>query len=205
MKGLTTRQAEVLRFVGDHSERNGFPPSVRDIGDRFGLNPATVHDHIKALERKGHLLRQPNRSRSLVVIKPDRPTEPHLKPNEVPIVGRVAAGAPILAQENIEDVVQLPDGWAPEGAFLLRVAGDSMQDAHILNGDYVLVRPSKTASNGEIVVAMIEDEATVKRFYRMKNSVELRPENPAFAPIEVNESESARFGIVGKVIGVFRV
>ena len=205
MKGLTTRQAEILRFVGDHSERNGFPPSVRDIGNRFGLNPATVHDHIKALERKGHLLRQPNRSRSLVVIKPGPPTEPHLKPNEVPIVGRVAAGAPILAQENIEDVVQLPDGWAPEGAFLLRVEGDSMQNAHILNGDYVLVRPGKTASNGEIVVAMIEDEATVKRFYRTKNSVELRPENPAFAPIEVKESESARIGIVGKVIGVFRV
>ncbi len=205
MKGLTTRQAEVLRFIGDHRERNGFPPSVRDIGDRFGLNPATVHDHIKALERKGRLLRQPNRSRSLVVIEAEGPTEQYLTPNEVPIVGRVAAGAPILAQENIEDVVRLPDGWAPEGAFLLRVEGDSMQDAHILDGDYVLVRPDRTASNGEIVVAMIEDEATVKRFYRMKNSVELRPENPAYAPIKLKGSEATRFGIVGKVIGVFRV
>ena len=205
MKKLTSRQAEVLQFIGKHSERHGFPPSVRDIGDRFGLNPATVHDHIKALERKGRLLRQPNRSRSLVVIKPDGPTDEHLTPNEVPIVGRVAAGAPILAQENIEDVLRLPEGWAPEGAFLLRVEGDSMQNAHILDGDYVLVRPDKTASNGEIVVAMIEDEATVKRFYRKKNSVELRPENPAYAPIEVRGSEASGFSIVGKVIGVFRV
>ena len=205
MKELTARQAEVLSFIGEHSKRNGFPPSVRDIGNRFGLNPATVHDHIKALERKGRLLRQPNRSRSLVVIKPGGPTDAHLTPKEVPVIGRVAAGAPILAQENIEDVLRLPDGWAPEGAFLLRVEGDSMQDAHILDGDYVLVRPDKTASNGEIVVAMIDDEATVKRFYRKKNSVELRPENPAYAPIEVRSSESTGFSIVGKVIGVFRV
>ena len=205
MTKLTSRQAEVLQFIGEHSERHGFPPSVRDIGDRFGLNPATVHDHIKALERKGRLLRQPNRSRSLVVIKPDGPTDEHLTPKEVPVIGRVAAGAPILAQENIEDVLRLPDGWAPEGAFLLRVEGDSMQDAHILDGDYVLVRPDKTASNGEIVVAMIDDEATVKRFYRKKNSVELRPENPAYAPIAVRASEATGFSIVGKVIGVFRV
>ena len=205
VKGLTSRQGEVLRFIGKHTEENGFPPSVRDIGDQFGLNPATVHDHIKALERKGHLLRQPKRSRSLVVIKPDRPTEQHLTPNEIPIIGRVAAGAPILAQENIEDVVRLPDGWAPEGAFLLRVEGDSMQDAHILDGDHVLVRPDKNASNGEIVVAMIGDEATVKRFYRKKNSVELRAENPAYAPIVIRGSEATEFGIVGKVIGVFRV
>ena len=205
MKTLTSRQAEILLFIGKHCERNGFPPSVRDIGARFGLNPATVHDHIRALERKGRLHRQPKLSRSLVVINPDGPTEEHLTPNEVPIVGRVAAGAPILAQENIEDVVRLPDGWAPEGAFLLRVEGDSMQDAHILDGDYVLVRPDKTASNGEIVVAMIEDEATVKRFYRRKNRVELRSENPVYAPIEVRESEATEFAIIGKVIGVFRV
>ena len=205
MKELTARQAEVLSFIEDHTGRNGFPPSVRDIGDRFSLNPATVHDHIKALERKGRLLRQPNRSRSLVVVKPQSTERAHPTPNEIPIVGRVAAGAPILAEENVEDVVRLPDGWAPEGAFLLKVEGDSMQDAHILDGDYVMVRPAKTASNGEIVVALIEDEATVKRFYRKKNSVELRPENPAYEPIRIQGSEATRFGIVGKVIGVFRI
>ncbi len=205
MKQLTTRQAEILTFIADHSEGHGFPPSVRDIGDRFGLNPATVHDHIKALERKGHLRRHANRSRSLVVITPDRPTRRHITGNEIPVIGSVAAGTPTLAQENIEDVVRLPEGWAPEGAFLLRVEGDSMQDAHILDGDYVLVRPDKTAANGEIVVAMMGDEATVKRFYRRKNSVELRPENPAYAPIEVRGSDATEFSIVGKVIGVFRV
>ena len=205
VKGLTTRQAEILNFIASHTRRLGFPPSVRDIGDRFGLNPATVHDHIKALERKGRLLRQPNRSRSLVVIKPEGPTEEHLTPKEVPVIGRVAAGAPILAQENIEDVVRLPYSWAPEGAFLLQVEGESMQDAHILDGDYVLVRPAKTASNGEIVVAMIEDEATVKRFYRTHDRVELRAENVAYPPIEIRESDATGFGIIGKVIGVFRV
>ncbi len=198
---LTKRQEQVLDFIRDHSRENGFPPSVREIGGRFGLSPATVHDHIKALERKGSLERRANRSRSLVVAEPERQ---HATPTDVPVVGRVAAGSPILAEENIEDVVRLPEGWAADGSFLLKVEGDSMEGAHILDGDYVLVRPQQTASNGEIVIALIEDEATVKRFYKAKNRVELRAENPAYGPIEIEFSEGVSVGIVGKVVGVMR-
>jgi repressor LexA len=204
---LTSRQEQVLRFIEDHTERSGFPPSVRDIGEQFGLNPATVHDHIKALERKGHLLRRPHRSRSLVVVnrKPRDIAPESTEDPGVPIVGRVAAGEPILARENIEDMVHFPGGWAPAGSFLLRVQGDSMQDDHILDGDYVLIRPQKTATNGEIVVALIEDEATVKRFYRTRERIELRPANEAYEPIRIDESEGTTFALVGTVVGVLRI
>ena len=204
MINLTPRQEQILDFISDYSRSNGFPPAVRDIGDRFGLNPATVHEHLKALERKGHLRREPGRSRSLVLtgsaVVPEIPATAH-----VPVVGQVAAGAPILAEQNIEDVVGLPEGWVPPGSFLLRVRGDSMQDAHILDGDRVLVRPQKSASNGEIVVALVEDEATVKRFYKRGARVELRPENPAYEPIRIDGADGVAVSIVGKVVGVFRV
>ncbi len=198
---LTKRQEQILDFIRDHSRDNGFPPSVREIGERFGLSPATIHDHIKALERKGALERTANRSRSLVVAEH---RVAHTTPTDVPVVGRVAAGAPILAEENIEDVVRLPEGWAADGSFLLKVEGDSMEGAHILDGDLVLVRPQKTASNGEIVVALIGDEATVKRFHKTKDRVELRAENPAYEPIRIESSEDVSVGIVGKVVGVMR-
>ena len=121
------------------------------------------------------------------------------------VVGRVAAGLPLLAQENIEDMIQLPKEWAPSGAFLLKVQGNSMEGAHILDGDYVLVHPQKTAANGEIVVALIGDEATVKRFYRTERGVTLKAENPKYEPIEIERSEATAFSIVGKVMGVLRV
>jgi repressor LexA len=123
----------------------------------------------------------------------------------IPIVGRVAAGLPLLAQQNIEDMIQLPKAWAPAGAFLLKVQGNSMEGAHILDGDYVLVHPHQTASNGEIVVAMIGEEATVKRFYRTDEGISLKAENPQYKPIEIERSEAAAFKIVGKVMGVLRV
>ena len=199
---LTKRQGQVLEFIRSYTRESGYPPSVRDIGTEFGLSPATVHDHLKALERKGYLDRKPNLSRSLSVTKQDQDQR---TPTEVPVIGRVAAGSPILAEENIEDVVRLPDGWAPSGSFLLKVQGDSMVNAHILDGDYVLVRPQKTAANGEIVVALIDDEATVKRFYKKANRVELRAENPAYEPIQVHQSDPRSIGLVGRVVGVFRV
>jgi len=123
----------------------------------------------------------------------------------IPIVGKVAAGMPLLAQENIDDMIQLPKEWAPAGAFLLKVQGNSMEGAHILNGDYVLVHPQETAANGEIVVALIGDEATVKRFYRSERGITLKPENPKFVPIEIERHEAASFKLVGKVMGVLRV
>lgn len=201
---LTERQQSILDFINDYVEENGFPPSVREIGGHFGIYPATVQDHISALERKGYLQKKRFQSRTLSVSASSRRNSASGAPG-IPIVGKVAAGEPLLAQENIEDIVQLPKDWAPTGAFLLKVQGNSMEGAHILDGDYVLVHPQETAANGEIVVALIEDEATVKRFYRSDRGVTLKPENPKYRPIEIERSEAARFKLVGKVMGVLRV
>src|ERR1700733_12210582 len=152
---LTERQQAIFDFITEYAEANGFPPSVREIGRHFDVYPATVQDHISALERKGFLQKKRFQSRTLSVPVAHRPTANRtLETQGTPIVGRVAAGKPILAEENIEDTVQLPKDWAPEGAFLLKVAGNSMIQAHILDGDYVLVQPSSAATNGEIVVAL---------------------------------------------------
>ena len=198
---LTERQQSILDFINDYIEDNGFPPSVREIGSHFGIYPATVQDHISALERKGCLQKKRFQSRTLSVSAPSRRNSG----SGTPILGRVAAGEPLLAQENIEDFVQLPKDWAPAGAFLLKIQGNSMEGAHILDGDYVLVHPQETAANGEIVVALIEDEATVKRFYRSEKGITLKPENPKYRPIEIERSEAAQFKLVGKVMGVLRV
>ena len=195
---LTERQQAILDFINQHVEENGFPPSVREIGRHFEIYPATVQDHISALERKGYLQKKRFQSRTLSVPASSR------RPG-IPIVGRVAAGQPLLAQQNIEDTVQLPKEWAPAGAFLLKVQGNSMEGAHILNGDYVLVHPQETAANGEIVVALIGEEATVKRFYKTQRGITLKAENPKFAPIEIERTEAASFKLIGKVMGVLRV
>jgi len=199
---LTDRQQSILDFINDYVKDNGFPPSVREIGKHFGIYPATVQDHLSALERKGHLHKKRFQSRSLSVPASSRRSSTE---GGIPIIGRVAAGLPLLAQENIEDMIQLPKDWAPAGAFLLKVQGHSMEGAHILNGDYVLVHPQQTAANGEIVVALIGDEATVKRFYRTDHGITLKAENPKFEPIEIERSEAASFKVIGKVMGVLRV
>jgi len=198
---LTERQQAILDFITEYVASNSFPPSVREIGRHFGIYPATVQDHISALERKGRLQKKRFQSRTLSVPASSR----QRNPNGIPIVGRVAAGQPLLAQENIEDMIQLPKQWAPAGAFLLKVQGNSMEGAHILDGDYVLVHPQQTAVNGEIVVALIGDEATVKRFYLTDRGITLKAENPKFEPIEIERSEAASFNIVGRVMGVLRV
>jgi len=192
---LTEKQQAILDFINAYLDEHQYPPSVREIGKHFGVYPATVQDHISALERKGFLQKRRFQSRALSVAAPHRPG--------VPIVGNVAAGVPLLAQENIEQMVQLPTEWAPAGSFLLRVKGDSMVGAHILDGDYVLVQPNQSATNGEIVVALIEDEATVKRFYKTKRGVTLKAENPKFDPIEISTAENLR--ILGHVVGVLRL
>src|SRR5260370_6593564 len=194
---LTERQQAILDFIGEYAGENGFPPSVREIGRHFGIYPATVQDHISALERKGYLHKKRFQSRTLSVSASSR--RPSADQPGIPIVGRVVAGLPLLAHENIEDIVQLPKDWAPQGAFLLKVQGNSMEGAHILDGDYVLVHPNKTAANGEIVVALIGDEATVKRFYQTERGVTLKAENPEYKPIEIQSSETASFNVVGKV------
>jgi repressor LexA len=197
---LTEKQQAILDFINDYISEHQYPPSVREIGKHFGIYPATVQDHISAIERKGFLQKKRFQSRTLSVSKTFRP-------GGIPIVGTVAAGVPILAQENIEDVVHLPERWAPTGSFLLKVKGDSMIGAHILDGDYVLVQPRESARDGEIIVALVGDEATVKRFYKTASGIELRAENPRFKTIEVSKDDAASrgFKIIGCVAGVMRL
>ena len=198
---LTQKQQAILDFIHKYLDDHQYPPSVREIGKHFGIYPATVQDHISALERKGFLQKQRFQSRSLSVSAGSRR-------GGVPIVGTVAAGVPLLAQENIEDVVHLPDRWAVTGSFLLKVKGDSMVGAHILDGDYVLVHPRSSANDGEIVVALIGEEATVKRFFKTARGIILKAENPKFKPIEVAAAEGGDqkdFRIVGRVAGVMRL
>ena len=203
---LTERQQAILDFVSEYAEKNGFPPSVREIGRHFGIYPATVQDHIKALERKGCLQKKRFQSRTLSVPASSRRSlSGRARHPGIPIAGRVAAGRPLLAEENVEDMIQLPKDWAPAGAFLLKVQGNSMEGAHILDGDYVLVHPQQTAVDGEVVVALIGDEATVKRFYRTERGITLKAENPEYEPIKIEGNEAASFNVVGKVVGVFRV
>lgn len=202
---LTERQQTILDFINEYVEANGFPPSVREIGRHFGIYPATVQDHLSALERKGHLQKKRFQSRTLSVPASSRRQSSAARPGGIPIVGNVAAGLPLLAQENIEDMIHLPKDWAPAGAFLLKVQGNSMEGAHILDGDYVLVHPQQTAANGEIVVALLGEEATVKRFYRTDRGITLKAENPKFDPIEIERSETASFRLIGRVMGVLRV
>ncbi len=201
---LTERQQDILDFINEYIADNSFPPSVREIGRHFGIYPATVQDHISALERKGALQKKKFQSRTLSVSSGPR-TKPGTEGTTIPIVGNVAAGAPLLAHENIEGEIQLPKHWAPGGSFLLKVKGDSMIGAHILDGDYVMVHPQQSANNGEIVVALIDDEATVKRFQRTNRGIKLIAENPKFKPIEIERSEAGTVQLVGRVIGVLRV
>src|SRR5213593_906726 len=196
---LTDKQQAILDFINEYVEENGFPPSVREIGRKFGIYPATVQDHISALERKGCLQKKRFQSRTLSVPASSR------RPPGIPIVGKVAAGQPVLAQENIEDMIHLPKDWAPAGAFLLKIQGNSMEGAHILDGDYVLVHPQQSASNGEIVVALIGDEATVKRFYKTERGITLRAENPDYAPIQMSREEAAELRVIGRVAGLLRL
>lgn len=204
-RDLTTRQQQILDFIRAEIHRRGFPPSVREIGEAVGLSSSsTVHSHLAALETKGLIRRDPSKPRALEVLD-YRDTErgvDYESVQAVPLVGSVAAGQPILASENIEMTLPLPSSFAGEETFILRVKGDSMIEAGILNGDFVVVRQQSTASNGEIVVAMINDEATVKRFFREGARIRLQPENSAMDPIYADEHVD--FAILGKVVALFR-
>jgi len=189
-KGLTRRQKEILTFVQRYSEAHGYPPSVREIGQALGLtSSSTVHSHLAALERKGYLRRDPSKPRALEVLRDEREI-PARKVVALPVVGRVAAGQPILAQENIEEYFPLPaDFVRSEEAFILHVRGDSMINAGIQDGDLLLVRRQPTAQNGEIVVARVDgDEATVKRFFKEPDRIRLQPENDAMEPIYTRDA-----------------
>ncbi|HEX2288447.1 MAG TPA: transcriptional repressor LexA [Gaiellaceae bacterium] len=196
---LTKRQREIFDYIRRYLRKYGYPPTVREIGNALGLHsPSTVHAHLAKLEQIGMLRRDPTKPRAieLMVGKARRA----LKGPGIPVVGNVAAGEPILAEENIEDYYEVPSVIGGEGDdYILKVRGDSMKDAGILEGDFVVVRPTDEAANGEIVVALLGDEATVKRFYRERNAIRLEPENEAHEPIRTQDAE-----LLGKVIGVFR-
>ena len=208
---LTGRQQEIWDFVVGYVERQGYPPTVREIGEAVGLaSPSTVHAHLANLERAGLLRRDPTKPRALELVGRPRP-QPAMQParqdrvdvHKLPLVGEIAAGGPLLAEENIEDYVGVPEPLE-RGDFLLRVKGDSMIEAGILDGDIVVVRRQSEARNGDIVVALAgddesADEATVKRFFREPGRVRLQPENSALEPIYARHVQ-----ILGTVIGVFR-
>jgi repressor LexA len=198
MEELSERQAAILDFIARHCRDTGYPPTVREIGLAVGLaSPSTVHAHLAKLESAGHIKRDPTKPRAMFVRRDaeEPAAEPRPRVEALPLVGSVAAGAPRLAEQDVEDWVSTPF----EGDFVLRVTGDSMKDAGILDGDLVVVRRAQTADDGEIVVAQIEDEATVKRLRRAGGRVELVPENDAYSPIVADE-----VSLCGVVVGVLR-
>ncbi|HNQ06289.1 MAG TPA: transcriptional repressor LexA [Tetrasphaera sp.] len=220
--GLTVRQRRVLDVIRTSIDQRGYPPSMREIGEAVGLvSPSSVAHQLHALERKGYLRRDPNRPRAIEVVSPNAPGERGYRPGDheddghqdetgsgdarpeasyVPVIGRIAAGSPIMADEVVEDVFPLPRQIVGDGTlFLLRVVGDSMIDAAICDGDWVVVRQQPTADNGDIVAALLDNEATVKTFKRRDGKVWLMPHNPAFGPIDGDHAT-----ILGKVTAVLR-
>jgi len=200
---LSNRQKAILDYIKQEVRKRGYPPSVREIGEAVGLaSSSTVHGHLERLEKKGYIRRDPTKPRAIEIIDGDDfATDFNLSVSRIPLVGKVTAGEPILATENVEDYFPLPSHFADaDNTFMLKVKGDSMIEAGILDGDYVIVRVQHTANNGDIVVAMNEDnEATVKTFYREKDHIRLQPENASMEPIILKNVT-----ILGKVIGLFR-
>ncbi|WFE15988.1 transcriptional repressor LexA [Bacillus atrophaeus] len=203
MTKLSKRQLDILRFIKAEVKTKGYPPSVREIGEAVGLaSSSTVHGHLARLETKGLIRRDPTKPRAIEILDEEEVQIPKSQVVNVPVIGKVTAGSPITAVENIEEYFPLPDRMIPpdEHVFMLEIMGESMIDAGILDKDYVIVKQQSTANNGEIVVAMTEDdEATVKRFYKEDTHVRLQPENPTMEPIILQN-----VSILGKVIGVFR-
>ncbi|UMZ73538.1 LexA repressor [Natranaerofaba carboxydovora] len=219
---LTERQKEIIKFIEDKINEVGYPPSVREICKGVGLSStSTVHSHLTKLEKLGYIRRDPTKPRAMEVIgsrkkkssvledSNDKPTNTYTGDNSpipknyqsVPLVGQVTAGMPILAEENIQDYYPLPFDFLASGeeGFMLKVRGDSMIDAGIYDGDLVVVKKQESANNGEVVVALLEDEATVKRFYKENSTIRLEPENPSHSPIYSKDVK-----VLGKVVGLYR-
>lgn len=202
MVDLTKRQQEIFEFIKRYSARHGYPPTVRDIGKAVGLaSSSTVHAHLANLEKVGLLRRDPSKPRAIELLdKAVDSVKSIVKPAGLPLVGQVAAGNPVLAEENIEDYIETPSvAGGQDGEYLLRVRGESMIDAGILPEDLVVVRRQETAIDGDIVVALVGEEATVKRFFQEPDHIRLQPENTAMEPIRTKEVQ-----ILGKVIGLMR-
>lgn len=202
MKKVSKRQEDILAFIKEEVRAKGYPPSVREIGEAVGLaSSSTVHGHLARLEQKGFIRRDPTKPRAIEILEPEESIQKqHVI--HVPLVGKVTAGSPITAIENIEEYFPLPDtyGTSEDQLFMLEIMGESMIEAGILDGDLVIVKQKSTAINGDIVVAMTaEDEATVKRFFKEKNHFRLQPENSSMEPIIVDQ-----VSILGQVVGLYR-
>jgi repressor LexA len=211
MQGLTKRQAQTLDYIRQSIEERGYPPTLREIGEYMGIRSTNgVNDHLRALERKGYLTREDMKSRALRVVDVnDRQAPPRSSDDnimDIRIVGRVAAGLPLLAEENVVDTVRVDRMLVRGGreVFGLRVTGDSMIEAGILNGDYIFVRKQPTADRGDIVVALIGDEATVKYYYPEKDYIRFQPANGQMAPILVRAADFKPTMLLGVVVGVYR-
>lgn len=197
-KDLTDKQQLILNFIKDEINDSGFPPTVREIGDKFGITVKGAYDHMKAIEKKGYIKTEHNKSRAIVII--DDESEIKSKGIRIPLLGRIAAGTPILAEENIEDFLLFPEEMFTKGEyFALTVKGDSMIEGGILDGDIAVIKKQNTANNGEIIAALLEDEATLKVLQKTSNAIRLMPKNPAYKPIECIE-----VAIMGKLAAVFR-
>ena len=198
-KPLTKKQDQIFEFIRKHVQDTGYPPTVREIGMDFGISEKGAYDHLNAIEKKGYIRRVPKKPRAIEILEfvPQKLPQAAV---EVPIVGRVAAGEPILASENVEGTLPVPREVVKEDTcFALRINGKSMIEAGIFEGDVVIVRSQNYADSGDIVVALLEDEATVKRFFRDGNRIRLQPENSVMSPIIVDDAQ-----ILGKVVGLFR-
>ncbi len=197
MKSLTQRQQEVLDFIAGFVEDHAYPPTIREIADRFDISVKGAYDHVKALEKKGKLKLGENRSRALEIVAKERPERSVI---DLPLLGAVAAGKPILADENFAGTVPVPAELVRHApCFALTVRGDSMKDAGIFNGDIAIIEERQSADNGEIVVAMLDDSVTLKRFFRENNRVKLVAENAAYSPIYTQDVR-----IVGRLRGLIR-
>ena len=215
---LSPRQKSILTFIIEQVQLKGYPPSVREIGLAVGLqSSSTVHGHLNQLQSKGYIMRDPTKPRAIMILKDtegnpflneenssfdssDETTEHFDEMVNLPLIGTVAAGSPILAEENLEDTISFPMRFIRhDDAFMLKIKGDSMINAGIFDGDYIIVAPQPTAANGEIVVAMLDGEATCKTFYREKDCIRLQPENDSMKPIYTKDAS-----IIGKVISLFR-
>lgn len=205
MEELTQRQLSILNYIIKEIKQKGYPPSVREIGKAVGLkSPASVHNHLKTLEEYDYIRRDPSKPRAIEVLHdPNSDNEKYSKELlHVPLIGKITAGEPILAEENIEDYFPMPSDYIRthgKDLFMLKVEGDSMVEAGIYDGDYVIAQKQNYANNGEIIIALIDNEATVKTLYKEKNKVRLQPENPAYSPIIVSNVK-----VMGKVIGLYR-
>ena len=198
-KSLTKKQDRIFGFVRKHVQDIGYPPTVREIGMAFGISEKGAHDHLNAIEKKGYIRRIPKKPRAIEILEfvPQKLPQTAV---EVPIVGRVAAGEPVLASENLDGTLPVPREVVKEDTcFALRISGQSMIDAGIFEGDLVIVRSQNYADAGDIVVALLDEEATVKRFFRDGNKIRLQPENSVMSPIIVDDAQ-----ILGKVVGLFR-